>query len=389
MSYVFISYSRKDKEFAIRLAADLEGKGTKVWIDQSGIQAGDQWRKSIQQALDGCKALVLIISPDSMASEYVEKEWQYILTKGKRIIPVLYRTAENISFELIGLQHIDFRSEDDYPAALDQLHRALEQIPCSPPGNGGGSEEDIPQMDWVDISAGTVTLEDMTAFDHGTQGGLRHVTPFAMAKFPVTHAQYQLFVEASDGYSDVQWWDYSSEAQLWRAAHPQPHPSAFPQAHAPRAGVSWYDAVAFCQWLSSKTGHIITLPTESQWQRAAQGDTTQAYPWGNEFDRKRCNSSIGEKAYSPTPVGQYPDGASPYGVMDQAGNVWEWCVTEWTIESSSLKGSNKRILRGGAWNSDVTTILRVGYRYRCDPDQEKTNVGFRCVLIQEGKTLHD
>ena len=87
--------------------------------------------------------------------------------------------------------------------------------------------------------------------------------------------------------------------------------------------VSWDDAVDFCRWLSEATHRSFRLPSEAEWEKAARGSDGRIYPWGNQApDEKRCN--FGTKVGDTTPVGKYPDGASPCGALDMAGNVWEW-----------------------------------------------------------------
>jgi len=169
---------------------------------------------------------------------------------------------------------------------------------------------------WVDIPAGQVTLTDIGGY-------LKEPTTFAvdafqMAKYPVTNAQFDVFINHPDGYKNPAWWDFSQDAKKWRAGRPQMDKSGFDGGDCPREMVSWYDSVAFCLWLSAMTDEKIMLPTEQQWQRAAQGDTKNEYPWGDKIDKTflNYNQNIGRT----TPVTQYPKGASPYGVMDMAGN---------------------------------------------------------------------
>ena len=185
---------------------------------------------------------------------------------------------------------------------------------------------------------------------------------YSIAKYPVTNAQFQVFVDASNGYNNASWWDYSDAAKEWRAKNSL-QTTAFPGNDHPRTNVSWYEAVAFCLWLSETTGEKIMLPTEDQWQYAAQGDDGRAYPWGNDWDCKRCNNSVKPcDSNATTPVRQYEGkGDSPFGIVDMAGNVWEWCLTDYDSKENNVnETANRRVLRGCSWD-DYDTL-----RFRCD-----------------------
>lgn len=222
------------------------------------------------------------------------------------------------------------------------------------------------------------------------------VPAFAMAKYPVTNAQFEVFIQAKDGYADPQWWDYSDDAKAWRQQNAKPLKPGFGGVDDhPRANVCWYEAVAFCRWLSSKVptpnpspsngdgrrgGDVITLPTEQQWQRAVQGDDGRAYPWGNVFDPKCCNTrESGIKR--TTPVTAYPEGASPYGVLDMAGNVWELCLTDWDTGLDDVnKSSERRVLRSGSWNR-LQNFARAASRTDDNPNLRNSRRGFRGVCV--------
>ena len=133
----------------------------------------------------------------------------------------------------------------------------------------------------------------------------------------------------------------------------------------PATRVSWHGADAYATWAGKR------LPTEQEWEKAARGTDGQAYPWGNIFDKERCNS--GESGIKETtPIDAYPDGRSPYGCFDMAGNVWEW------TESWYDNGKDFKVLRGGSWfdGSDFCLCAR---RYYVRPDVRDFFVGFRCL----------
>ncbi|MCD4685803.1 MAG: SUMF1/EgtB/PvdO family nonheme iron enzyme [Anaerolineae bacterium] len=125
MARIFISYSRTDHAFARRLAADLSTLGADVWIDVADIPAGMKWSSAIHDGLRSCEAMLVIVSPDSMASQNVEDEWQYFKDQGKPLIPVLLRPAD-MHFQLHRMQYIDFH-EQEYASALAQLHSELRR----------------------------------------------------------------------------------------------------------------------------------------------------------------------------------------------------------------------------------------------------------------------
>jgi len=239
------------------------------------------------------------------------------------------------------------------------------------------SESLLPEpFEWVDIPGGEVTLE---AGGYVPKGGKTYkVETFKIAKYPVTNAQFALFVEAG-GYQNSQWW--TAEGWQFKQTEKWTEPGYWQnknwnQPDHPVVGISWYESAAYCSWLSETTSEKIMLPTEQQWQRAAQGDKGWAYPWGEKFDENRCNLN----GQGTTSVTQYPNGASPYGVMDMSGNVWEWCSTVYETGSTDLNGTGVRVLRGGSWGSYDRGDLRVVFRNWNNPGNRINGRGFRLAI---------
>ena len=210
---------------------------------------------------------------------------------------------------------------------------------------------------------------------------------YSIAKYPVTNAQFAKFIEAG-GYKHQQWWTVAGWEQRQQDKWTEPRywiDSTWNGAEQPVVGVSWFEAVAFCLWLSETTGEKIMLPTEDQWQYAAQGDDGRAYPWGPKWDASRCNNSVDSKGIGKTTtVRQYegadgrPSGDSPFGVVDMAGNVREWCLTDYDTKTNDINSNiTNRVLRGGSWHKSVTGIFRCGYRNRNDPHLRYNFNGFR------------
>jgi hypothetical protein len=183
---------------------------------------------------------------------------------------------------------------------------------------------------------------------------------FRIGKYPVTNAQFRRFF-AEDSYAeDKSWWTEEAVKDIeryykdWRKGPRYWGNPRFDRATQPVVGVSWYEAVAYCQWLTGKLraegkisrDEIVRLPNEKEWMRAAlgphlqsRGEKRDGYPWGGDFDSALANTEE-SKLEQTTPVHMYPDGKSSEGVWDLAGNVWEWLQEpQARLKGGSLLGS--------------------------------------------------
>jgi formylglycine-generating enzyme required for sulfatase activity len=244
------------------------------------------------------------------------------------------------------------------------------------------SDFSLPLLEWCDIPAGMTTVDIAGHNGHARQRTF-HVPSFRISKYAVTNAQYQFFVDDPDGYANSNWWNYSSHAREWRGKTPQPKPSRFKGHDRPRESITWYEAVAFCNWLSTKLGQAICLPTEQQWQRAAQGDDGRLYPWGDDFDRNRCNTRE-SRIRMTTLVMRYPGGVSPYGVYDMAGNVWEWCLNTVAGDENStdITLSGDRAVHGGSFIG-IHHRAQAPFHFYLSPLYFYATIGFRIVAACE------
>lgn len=233
-------------------------------------------------------------------------------------------------------------------------------------------------FDWIEIPGrrGTMkTNEDNVTLSIPTER-------YWIAKYPVTNAQFHQFMDAN-GYYNEHWWTAVGWKVREREHYMEPrywNNSEFNGDTQPVVGVSWFEAIAFCSWLSEVTGETIMLPTEAQWQYAAQGDDNRVYPWGNEWDCERCNNSVIPCGSTvTTPVTQYEGkGNSPFGVVDMAGNVWEWCLTDYVSGENDVSiSTTRRVLRGGSWRNGVTDFFRCFNRADWNPHFEDLTNGFR------------
>jgi formylglycine-generating enzyme required for sulfatase activity len=244
---------------------------------------------------------------------------------------------------------------------------------------GVGLDADgLPDIQWCSVNPGRVVLEG--------GAGECDVPAFALARYPVTNAQFQAFIDAADGYAAPNWWEPE-----WRDAGgvdlDVPHPSSWTEPNAPRERVSWHEAVAFCRWLdfrrrqqgSLPKDQQIRLPTEWEWQQAATGgDPQRTYPWGPDWEPENLNAeyALGRT----TAVGLYPAGQSSCGALDMAGNVWEWCLNRYDPAGEfTLDGFEARVVRGGSWILSQN-VCRAAFRAWNDPDNRSVNLGFRLCL---------
>lgn len=223
---------------------------------------------------------------------------------------------------------------------------------------------------------------------------------FALARYPTTNAMFCCFVE-DGGYAEGRWWDEARTAKVWQSGgtvkdlfgdlfgHVCDQPRYWDDArlngpNQPVVGVTWYEALAYCRWLTAALGDGYTyrLPMEAEWERAARGPDGHHYPWGDQWEEGRANS----KELSPertTPVGIFPDGGSAEGLLDLAGNVWEWCSTACAgypynagNDRESLARGTTRILRGGSWYNHHNRV-RCASRDNARPDLRLDRYGFR------------
>jgi gamma-glutamyl hercynylcysteine S-oxide synthase len=191
--------------------------------------------------------------------------------------------------------------------------------------------------------------------------------PFKIDIYPVTNRQFKQFIDAG-GYNEDEFW--SKEGRTWRSKEKITLPmywedEQWNQPEHPVVGVSYYEAEAFAKWAGKE------LPTEHQWERAARGIDGREYPWEGKFDKEKCNTSESD-IDKTTRVTRYPNGISPVGCYDMAGNVWEW------TQSFYDESKDHRVIRGGSWYLN-RYYARCALRFSLNPNTRLNNVGFRCV----------
>jgi len=191
------------------------------------------------------------------------------------------------------------------------------------------------------------------------------LSAYYIYKDEVTVAQYRKFCKAS-GH-----------------AMPVKEPAGGWQDNYPIVNVSWEDATAYAKWAGAQ------LPTEAQWEKAARGTDGRTFPWGKAWDPAKCNNHQNGPG-TMQPVGSFPEGASPYGAMDMAGNAWEW-VADWYDAGYYAKSPAKNptgpangsehIIRGGSYSLGAPATFQVARRVPLALDAaEKDSLGFRCIV---------
>lgn len=226
------------------------------------------------------------------------------------------------------------------------------------------------------------------------------VNAFYMDKTQVTNAQFSKFclevgyrsTAEKIGYGDIYVngkWSWVKGACWHQPLGPGSDINS--KMDHPVVLVTLGDAIAYCAWRSQKEGRLFRLPTEAEWEKGARGDTGSRYPWGNcDIDSGaliRACYNAGE-AKGTMPAGSFPDGASPYGLLDMAGNVWEWCIdvyndSYYAIAPGKDRGGpislhRRSVFRGGSWIYPPESLVST-YRHKNRIARPSAGVGFRCV----------
>lgn len=192
-------------------------------------------------------------------------------------------------------------------------------------------------------------------------------------KYEVTNREYKKFVDATgrkapfdERYDTIYNWKYGKYHE-----NLDDHPVAL---------VDWYDADAYCRWAGKR------LPAEEEWEKAARGTDGLLWPWGNKFDKFKANT-VDFEVEMTMPVGSFPEGASPYGVMDMAGNVFEWTSSWYKAHPGSKHkhpdyGETYKVTRGGAWTSYADPYAYAMSRTAQPSDYKHRSIGFRCSMSE-------
>ncbi len=213
-------------------------------------------------------------------------------------------------------------------------------------------------------------------YDSERKRGAAHLPAYEITRTPITNRHYAAFVRATGhsapGVDPKTWASYrlihpysSTRRHAWVGAKP---PKG--RLDHPVVLVSIADARAYAIWLSKRSGRTWRLPTELEWEKAARGADGRYFPWGNRFDPARLNSHDRGR-FDTVPVGRFKSGASPYGVLDMAGQVFEWTSTQ--------AGHSGFLVKGGSWDDKGCGICRAAARHGRPATIKHILIGFRLV----------
>jgi formylglycine-generating enzyme required for sulfatase activity len=282
--------------------------------------------------------------------------------------------AEHLLDEIADIKTLHPR-RSEISTRLHQLKHTL---------HGAGLRDDgLPNIVWCDVE---VSSDPVTIKTDENEIGPVFISPFKIAKYLVTHAQFQAFIDHPNGFENPTWWqDMPEKHQKQRVGDPRQ-----PYTNYPRDSVSWYQAVAYARWLDAELREAnllpdaslqVRLPTEWEWQWAAQnGAEVRKYPWG-EWDGRRCNTSEAGIART-TAVGMYPHGRATCGALDMAGNLFEWCQNDRDDPAvvGGYSNGNSKVLRGGSFYRDQFGAA-ASARYHYDPNTTSTVFGWWCLPL--------
>ncbi len=411
-SYIFISYTEKDKEIVCSEIEKIKKAGIAVWYDD-GIVPTQRYYQTIESKIDKCTLFLAFITSNAIKSEFVcENEITYAAEQKKsRLFVYLEPTELPRGLKLIsaGLQQLHKYKfeEQDY---LKRIRKAFD-IAKEKENETKKPETSIEKYNNQKkslkffklrrstiiitgtlflISAILLTLNLRSIFDYfktdmayipsgqffkglkedeirtviqsfslddssyaslsRNKFGEAYLPSFYIDKYEVSNEDYKIFVEKTHYQKPSHWVDGNSPFPVDFGKHPV-------------TNVDFKDAAAYCAWVKKR------LPATQEWEKAARGTDGRLYPWGSKYDKSRCNTAE-ERKGNTAPIDSYPLGASPYGVFNLCGNVNEW--------TNPITGTLK-IVKGGGWKSTCEVYGIAALERLAEADVKRDDLGFRCV----------
>jgi formylglycine-generating enzyme required for sulfatase activity len=243
----------------------------------------------------------------------------------------------------------------------------------------------LPDIDWEEIPAGEFLYGAIA--ENAAKPQKLTLPRFYMARYQITFMQFKSFIEDPKGHANPRWFEGLAASEDDRRMQ-EPR---FKFSNHPREMVNWYQAIAFCRWFSWCLGGgtdlkdvnawAVRLPTEFEWEKAARGTDGRIYSYEGTYDTQKGNTD--HELSRTVAVGIYPNGASPYQLMDMTGNGWEWCLSSFSKPAVESKTENlshnvRRVLRGGSWHN-IQINKRAVARGSARPNFRDDDIGFRLV----------
>jgi len=280
----------------------------------------------------------------------------------------IHLALERISLKALGRSLEDLVPRRPGPPEILHTHAqdeaAIPAVPALDPSL-------LPEM--MAIPVGDFRMGSDAALDHAASDLERpqhnlYLPSYLLSRTPVTNAQYALFVQDTS----------RSPPGRWAGPNPPRALENHPVVH-----VSWYDAAAYCRWLTDIAGEPYCLPSEAEWEKGARGTDGRIYPWGDRWEPHRCNSLEADRR-GTSPVGALRAGASPYGLLDMAGNVAEWTRSLYRGypyqpddgREDAPYEHDRVVLRGGSFAVSCEHV-RAAARDHAGPDIATHAQGFR------------
>lgn len=403
---IFISYRRADSKYVVDRIRDrlISAYGEDaVFRDIESIPLGLNFSDVLNEATSTCNVMLVVIGQqwagitDAQGNkrlfdpgDYTRLEVETGLNhKEILVIPVLVMNAtmpgrndipESL-WDLLFRNAISVRNDPDFNPDMQRLIQGINQVAGTVPLSLEAFEPET-----IYIAAGTFLMgsnpgEGIQAYE--TPQHEVNLPEYRIGKYPVTNAQYEEFIRQKGRLA--------SPSMGWDGQRIPPD-----KEQHPVSGVTWFEALAYCQWLSEKTGRKYSLPTEAQWEKACRGGTNFLYPWGNEVDAKRSNQGCSVLAA----VDAYPP-QNDFGVYDLVGNIRQWTSTLWGEKrlppdskyaypwkddrrnDLSANRQIRRVVRGSSFK-DSASLLRCSARSGQIPDDPgfpEARHGFRVVLL--------
>ena len=383
---LFVAHHPSELAAACELASELKRRGLSLFGEPEG-----DWQASLEELLASTRGVAVVFGAEEAPWERQDLRtlFKMFARRGRPLVPVWMPGAEQPSLpeDLSWTPPVDLRG--GVGAVSSELFEqvlagggpevAAEALGTPSLETGEAFHDPISGIRWLWVPGGRFQLGDASSpHDDEKPAHWVRVSPFWLGETPVTNRQYGIF--------------------LRRTGHPEPglwRDRRFSGEDQPVVGVSWQDAVAFCEWLAGELSDLeVNLPSEAQWEFAARGEDGRTYTWGGEApDKTRACFGLNFVKDQPAPVGSFPEGRGPFGHQDLAGNVWEWCLDAWSEDAYAKRAEDlqeamdplfekrdeeKRVLRGGGWG-DPAECLRAAYRGRLLASGRGSDVGFRVL----------